>query len=461
MAYKLFINYGNGLDIHLGGAGATRPVKGARYSPGRGVRRVDGLGREVIEEEIIIELAGTFRQITDWIGTLNQVLEMLKGGDWHKQDAFVTLRVEEPDELSGYPWFSRIVDAWLGLDAGGIAQRGLGQQIVTLKVVRLDRWEDQDTDTQNLIRFPDGTGDQMSQGYLLNHFDGDAGHTNWGVLVASGIEGDLPANAYVRMGGATMGDLYLGCGWIDAAYPASAAVLPTLQDSAWIAGAGVTKTTVASGLAAGGNYAAFTWSGTGETEIARAGLPASLYGVAHGRPMKIMGRLQSGTAVADLWLKARVVIGGTNVMVCETEWNLYPAGSAILDLPVVYTPPEGLRESIRLDLVIYGLRQMVGGVTVNLDYVQLWPVDGGYRRLKCIQAQGGAGYVVDDAANDGLYWTDNAINQRAVYVGYGPRIRLAPGRDNVLAFANVRSAGWVIEDHVNLYVVYNRAKRNL
>jgi hypothetical protein len=422
---------------------------------------VDGEGREVIEEEITVELAGTFRQMTEWIGGLNQVLETVKGGDWHKPDAFVTLRVEEPDEGSGYPWFSRIVDAWLGLDAGGIAQRGLGQQVVTLKIVRLDRWEDQDSVTQNVIRFPDGEGDQAGQGYLLNHCDGEAGHTNWGVLVASAIEGDLPANAYVRMGGAPLGDLYLGCGWIDAAYPDSLAALPTLQDSEWTAGAGVTKTVVASALAAGGEYAAFTWSGMGETEIARAALPASLYGVAHGRAMKILGRLHEGAAVSDLWLKARVVIGGTNVVVCETEWNRYAAGSVVLDLPVVYTPPEGLRESIRLDLAIYGLIQINTGVTLNLDYVQLWPVDGGYRRLKCIQAQGEVGYVVDDAANDGLYWTDNGLNQRAVYVGYGPRIRLAPGRDNVLALANVRGDGWVIEDHVNLYVVYNRARRNI
>jgi hypothetical protein len=460
MAYKLFINYGTGLDIHLEGASISAPVKGARYSPGRGVRRVDELGREVIEEEILVELAGTFRQITDWIGALNQVLEMVKGGDWHKPDTYVTLRIEEPDEASGYPWFSWIVDAWLTLDVGGVAQRALGQQVVTLKVVRLDRWEDQDTVTQNVIYFPDGTGNQSVQGYLYNHYDSTAGHTNWGVLKAATIQGDLPAPAYVRFGWAVMGDLFLGCGWSDLVYPASIPMLPTLQDSVWAAGTGVTKVTTAAATAAGGEWASFTWAATVETEIARAVLPATLYVASHGRPMKIMGRLHTGTVVA-LWLKARVVIGGTSVVVSETEWILYTSGSVVLDLPVVYTPPEGLGETVQLDLVLYGLCPSGGGV-INLDFVQLWPVDGGYRRLTGISYLAGSAYVVDDAANDLLYWTDNAINKRAVYVGLGPRVLLAPGRDNVLALANVQGGtSWVIADQVNLYVVYNRAKRNI
>jgi hypothetical protein len=178
--------------------------------------------------------------------------------------------------------------------------------------------------------------------------------------------------------------------------------------------------------------------------------------------MKIIGRLQSGTVVADLWLKARVVIGGTSVAVSETEWMLYTSGSVVLDLPAVYTPPDGVGETVQLDLVLYGLRPSGVSVALNLDYVQLWPVDGGFRRLKCISYLAGSGYVVDDAANDFTYWTDNGVNERATYVGLGSRVRLAPGRDNVLAFANIQTgSSWVIADQIVFTVGYNRAKRNI
>ncbi len=468
--YELFLRYDAAGFIPLDGAGVLAPVVGARYSPGRGARRRDATTPEgLITEVLEIELAGSYRQITDWISLLMQPIELLQAGAWHKpQLSGLWLCVQEADAPQGSYWHSRVVAAALELDPAGLAQRQLGHQRVSLTVTRLDHWVGAAPGNFDLI-LADGITRQSEQGYLLNHQDATPGHANWGYVPVDSVTGSLPSESYLYVqttqAGRSLGDVYLGCGWTDDPDPAYSQYVNTLQDSAFAPGPGVSKTSTASATSAGGNFAAFSWTGAGEVLLCKAGIPPRLYAThaAHGRPFKPMGRLQGGLAASDLFLKAQVLLSGSAAVVYETEWVPYAGGSPLLELPPVYLPPEGVREGQGLDFALIGLRQSSASYTLNLDFVQLWPVDGGFRKLKALAYQTGAGRVVDDAHNGTVYWMPVGVgNERAAYYGLGEPLRLFPGRVNVLVVANITGgSSWLIDDPLFLWLDAAPVKRSL
>ena len=185
MAYQLFFKFDLTGRVYLDGAGISAPVKGARYSPGGGRREVDALGRQVISEVISVELTGTYTEISDWITALDVKLELLKAGAWRESLLhFPVVCIQEPDAPAGETipyWFSELLDAWLFLDPGGIAQRELGHQLVTINIKRLDRWKYTGGEEPDII-IGDLDYTQAQQGFMLNHFDATNYHTNWGYV---------------------------------------------------------------------------------------------------------------------------------------------------------------------------------------------------------------------------------------------------------------------------------------
>lgn len=467
MPYQLYIEYSSSGKIYLDGANIAAPVAGTRYAPGRGDRWLDELGREVITEELQITLNGTYRSVTDWINTLSALVEAQKIGTRHPIANLTPLRlVAQDQDDAAYGWYSYILDAALTLDPNGLAARRLGKQFLLLKITRLDRWEYANRTRINPLFAP--SGDQDSAGYMLNHRDSSANHTNWAYFAAAGVKGDLPNRLNLSNGAVgistEMGDFYLGCGWCDQSGNV-ADFVSTLQESDFAAGAGVTKTEQSSASAAGGAYANFTWAATGETRLFYAVIPQNLYKneLSHGRPLKPIGRLHTGLAKTDLWLRAKVLIGGTAVVSYETEWVLYPSGSAVLELPPVYAPPEGVAENYQLYIAIYARKTDPGSYTLSLDFLQLWPVDGGFRVYRPVVYPSGYGYYTDNSEPEELYWFD-AVNfyKRSIVQAFGPPLRMLPGGINVLMFANVQDGtGWNIDDAVYLSVYPIWAKRNL
>lgn len=469
MSYKLFLQYDAAAFLHLDGASTAAPVKGARYSPGQGLRQRHASGRALIREEIIIELAGSYRQITDWITAVSQQVELWAAGAWHKPgQAQLWLCVQEPDAADGLYWHSQVMAADLVLDPAGLAQRALGHQWVKLTITRLDRWVYIHPGAFDLT-LADGITTQSGQGYLLNHTDAAAGHSNWGYVPAAHVTGGLPSESYLYLmttqAGRSLGDVYIGCGWTDDPDPAYSKFVNTLQDSDFAPGGGVVKTPTASAASAGGSYAAFTWAAAGEVLLCKAAIPPRLYAAkySHGRPFKPMGRLQGGLAASEVYLQARVLLSGSAEVVYKTEWVHYPSGAPLLELPPVYLPPEGVVEGQGLDLALYVLRQGTTSCTLNLDFVQLWPVDGGFRKLKALAYQAGSGQVVDDGLQGLVYWKPVGVgNERAAYYGLGASIQLFPGRVNVLAVANIAGGSdWLIDDQLFLWLNAAPVKREL
>ena len=467
MAYSLFLQYGPTSYIYLDGDFISPPVKGARYSPGQGPLS-QYAGVETITEQIQIDLSGTYRQITDFMVLLNLQLEAFQAGAWHEGTTGpLTLCFREPDEVGLYYWFSRVFDARLELDAGGLPQRKLGQQLVTLRITRQHCWESTDTNANLLVNFPGG-GTQLTYGGLLNHKDATGGHSNWGWVNPANLKGDFLSRASLQVQpdtGRFVGDIYLGLGWSDVPEPNIQYALPTLEESAFAAGAGVVKTSLADAAASGGNYATFVWSATAETLLMTAAIPGQtyLYNLSRERPFKPICRLNSAWAVTDVWFKAKILVGGTTVTLYETEWFLFPGNTQILEFPPVYIPPAGLEENYQMDIAIYAMKTGAGSYTLPLDYLQLWPVDGGFRVYKPIHYFAAQGQLIDSGLWGSVYWANQAITQkRAAIVAYGPSLHILPGRTLVVAIANVTTgANWAIDDLLTVILNQVTTKRNI
>ncbi len=279
---------------------------------------------EVITEELKIDLSGTYRAISDFISGLNTQLEIMKADAWHMEpNGYLMLVMAEPDQQTGFFWRSFVMDARLELDPSGLAQRKSGQQSVSLFLTRVNRWENTATKSAMSINLPGG-GTQNDYAGMANHKDATAGDFNWGWINPASMEGDLKSHAVLNLmpgAGDYIGDMLIGVSWADVGTPNVQYALPTLEETAFSAGGGVTKTSFASGACFGGNYATFAWNNVVETLLMTAAVPSTLlsYNLAFERPFKPIARLQAAWAVTDCWFKAKLIVSGTSAVVYETE----------------------------------------------------------------------------------------------------------------------------------------------
>jgi hypothetical protein len=201
------------------------------------------------------------------------------------------------------------------------------------------------------------------------------------------------------------------------------------------------------------------------TLLATATIPATLYAnnLAWERPFKPMARLRSAWAVTDCWFKAQVRLGATSAVLYETAWFLFSGNTEMLEFPPVYLPPAGLQENTQLDLVIYGMKETAGVYTMPLDFLQLWPVDGGFRKYKQLAYFASAGQLIDTGFWGGAYWANFAVTQkRASVLAYGPALELLPGRTIIIALANLTNGTtWIIDDKITTYLSMNPTRRNI
>ncbi len=135
----------------------------------------------------------------------------------------------------------------------------------------------------------------------------------------------------------------------------------------------------------------------------------------------------------------------------------------MLEFPPVYMPPAGMYETLGLDLAIYAMKATVGVYTMPFDFLQLWPVDGGFRKYKQLAYFAAVGQMVDLGFYGGVFWSNLSLTQRrATVVPYGPPIDLLPGRTVVVAIANLTNGTtWLIDDRIMFYVNQIPTKRNI
>lgn len=118
------------------------------------------------------------------------------------------------------------------------------------------------------------------------------------------------------------------------------------------------------------------------------------------------------------------------------------------DMFTLRLPPWLLGQSslASLDLILTGLQNTGSSINLNLDFIQVTPLDG-WRMLEC------SGYgvlqnsrMVDDGVNDVCYIdTGSGANKAGYLVPYGSPIELYPGKKQKLYFLMHSNIGNVAE----------------
>lgn len=133
-----------------------------------------------------------------------------------------------------------------------------------------------------------------------------------------------------------------------------------------------TGTSTASGSASGGNYRAFTWSGTTETELIKWTLSAASLAYLGGRSWRAFARVTSAPTNVTR-MRAKLKYGALTLAQSE----LVPvSGSALLEIGAISVPPYEAAGATytALDLTIAALG--TGTNVLGLDALHLLPVDG-------------------------------------------------------------------------------------
>ena len=174
-------------------------------------------------------------------------------------------------------------------------------------------------------------------------------------------------------------------------------------------------------------------------------------------------RLHGGLVASDVLFKVKVKIAGTSLVLSETDWTAYPSGSPIIELPPVYLMAQGLHQGASLTISLYAYRPSSSAYALNLDFMQLWPVDGGFRKLKGLAYMSGVGSVVDDAEQNSVWWQNGTeATRQACYYGLGQRIRLMPGKMNIISVVNVAGgSSWLIDDELKITFNAEPVKRDI
>lgn len=193
----------------------------------------------------------------------------------------------------------------------------------------------------------------------------------------------------------------------------------------------------------GGKARIFTWAGDNQVLIARWALDTTYLNRAGGKWFKALA-VFTGTPGAGIRLQMKITFpSGTPLTIVGSSQEVaVDYWAKLQDIATLQIPPwlVGSGDLAPVDLSLYARK--TGGGTINIDYLQITPLDS-YRIL---QPQGyGASYtirIVDDGVAEQLYtdgWSPSG--KTGHYVGIGSQIRLKPGKTQRIMFLQKGDTG--------------------
>jgi hypothetical protein len=203
-------------------------------------------------------------------------------------------------------------------------------------------------------------------------------------------------------------------------------------------------TTQSDSGSSGGNYRQFTWAGDTQVLIGRWVLSTAFLNRARGRWFKILARMLSSIPT-DCRLQCKITFptGVPLTPVAISQEVLINSYDTLQEIGTVQLPPWLVTASGDLapvDLSLYARRP--GGGTLNLDWMQVTPLDG-YRQL--VPRGYGAAYqvrIVDDGIEQSL-WTDgwSPAGKTGHYTSIGEPPLLQPSRLQRIMFLQSGNTG--------------------
>jgi len=257
-------------------------------------------------------------------------------------------------------------------------------------------WEGPETQ----IPLTNGNGTNNITGLTVyNHDDADAGHDNYVSIAAVDVVGDLPAPPRLEITNNYNSTARAANVFVAHNVNSNPGTLAHILEAESATGG----TTTENANSSGGYDKALSWAVTTETQLLDWTISTAVLNACAGNFFRLLIRLTGNLAYSDLWLKVKINMEGT--VIWESEWILAPNRYSLFELATAQLPAylAGAGNIYPAHLVLFGKRNATGTHYLNVDYMQLSPLDG-WRKL---QPQGyHLGYLarlMDDMIDDYLY----------------------------------------------------------
>jgi hypothetical protein len=205
---------------------------------------------------------------------------------------------------------------------------------------------------------------------VYNH--DDAAHHNTIFIEASSVTGDLPAPVRIEVENLEYGASSTNTFNVYLALNVNSD--PGMFTHILEGEGGAADSVVNDANSSGGQYGVANWTGITESLLYSWSLTETLITSCSANYFRLLGRLPA-QAYSNLWLRWRVLYETYTVW----EGPQFLAGTnALQDMGVIQLPPYlvGAGDLQQLELNLYGQMNTAGSHSINLDFVQLSPLDG-------------------------------------------------------------------------------------
>lgn len=351
------------------------------------------------------------------------------------QDSLLGDRVYIEFTPDGYSdtYRSELLTGKLDFDSNTLDDRWVERKIdVTLNWVRRFYWEGPET----AVTLSNGGGSGASV-TVYNHDDGHAGNDNYVEIDAGVITGDLPTPPRLKITASVLNtgtdyvkDLYIGHNALH--NPATFAHILEGENGISTVGSNTADATCSNG-----SRKSLSWAATTETELLKWTLTQALLNSALGGYFRVLARFSTAPAYTNLWLRLQLTTGLAENMLWKGPLLLCPQ-QGLVDLGVIRLPPilPNQTDINEIVLALSGKRNTAGTHTLELDFVQLTPLDSWRTYRGKFSWWGNGGYLTDDGPQGLVYWdiSTPGAGKMTTHTPEGAPIQLLPGLRQRLYF---------------------------
>jgi hypothetical protein len=368
------------------------------------------------------------------IATITLALEYAR---WYKDDiraAWLNFSVDDPIDVNGTipEWMSKIIGGMVLYDKNLDRNWRQKRVVVTIIIEHKPYW---DSNIELQVPLDNGNGADNTSGLtIFNHDDGGGTspnhHDNWVEIEAADVLGDIQGRTRLEVtnnyASNRLYTLWVGHNWTD----------PTNFDHILEGEDATGGSSVADAGCSGGYYRHYALASGSEADIFTWTLATAYLNACKGGFFKILARFLAA-APTSVKFRIKLKLLGTNIWQSGQVTLDASRSTQIRDLLTLRLPPWLLGQTNlqELTMILTGQQSTGSPVDVNLDFLQITPLDG-WRMLEC----SGYGAVqnerfVDDGVNEVSYMDDGAGDNKAgILVGYGSPIALYPNKLQRLYF---------------------------
>ena len=415
-----------GIRITISTAGDTIDLQGSGYKVLDGYYPIEAASQEQpVVEQIRLEIIATAGQsVSAKLQALGRKLEHARA---HKTDAdgcYANFSADTAENL----YRSRITDGYLMLDGRLSRYWKASKVLVTLVIERAPYWEG----IEAQIPLTNGNGTDNTTGLAVyNHDDAGAGHDNYVQIAAANVEGDLPGATRLEITNnyatGLLYDLWIGQTWTD---PANLVHILEGEDSS----VGADQVNAA---ASGGYFTRTALSSGSEAELFNWTLSAAFLNACKGRFYKLLARFHNMDNLTSVRFRLRIQYQVTTIWQSGQVSLDATRAIQIRDLFTLRLPPWLPEQTglLAIQMSITGQQSTGSPINVDLDFLEVCPVDG-WRQITPV------GYgvaqnqrVIDDGIGGALYVDDGSgTGKIGILTGYGAPVMLQPGKLQRLYF---------------------------